>query len=252
MTVSIVIPTHERTDLLARLLGSIARQTYRDYEIIVVDDCSSNRQDYEKINNQFKSIFSQWTLIYNEHNMGAPASRNRGILLAKYPLVALVDDDDEWFPHKLQEQVNFFSKAHPSIGLVYSWAKVVDENHNEIRNMQASWEGRPLRKIFHECFIPSPTVMVRKDAIIHSGLFDTGLSSCQDWDMWLRMLLNGYHCGVVKDFLAYYHKHSGPTIGQSQKAKLGLQTFYRKHFWHLVKQHQFKHIVRYFRLKYEF
>lgn len=90
--------------------------------------------------------------------------------------------------------------------------------------------------------------MVKKQAIIDSGLFDESFPSCQDWDMWTRIIFKGYEVRVCKEFLTYYLKHDGPTIGTSPRAKKGFILYYQKHFTKLILHQEFRHIVRYFKL----
>ncbi|MRS01743.1 glycosyltransferase family 2 protein, partial [bacterium] len=197
MTVSIVIPTYKRPDYLNRLLESIARQTFQGFEVIVVDDNSPNREEYEHVISKFKSIFKEMHFVSNDANRGAPFSRNRGIRLAKYSLIALVDDDDEWLPEKLTRQVALFSNSPENVGIVYTWTDAIIEKGDVVHRYRGEIEGKALKEILRECFIPSPSVMVRKKSIEDAGLFDETLPSCQDWDMWTRILLAGYECRRV-------------------------------------------------------
>ncbi len=228
MTVSIVIPTHERPDFLERLLRSIEKQTYRDFEVIVVDDCSKKKTEYQCVIESFQERFPRLIYVRNETNQGAPFSRNRGIRLAEGELIALVDDDDEWMPQKLEKQVDVFNGSDESLGLVYTWTKAMAKG-KEVFSYQSQHEGNALSQLLRECFIPSPSVMVKRSALIEGGLFDEKMPSCQDWDMWTSILALGYTCGVVKSFQTIYHKHERATIGTSPSAYKGYELYYKKH-----------------------
>ncbi|GAB4227887.1 MAG: glycosyltransferase [Chlamydiales bacterium] len=228
MKVSIVIPTHERPHLLRRLLDSIAFQTYQNYEVIVVDDGSSQKEQYQNLIDEYRHKFSEFRYVRNETSQGAPSARNRGIHLAREEVIALVDDDDEWLPYKLEKQVEVMSQNIPKLGLIYTWTKVVCDGH-VIQEYTPVFEGSPLSALLLECFIPSPSVMLTKQAALDAGLFDPMMPSCQDWDLWLRILKKGYECRVVKSFETIYHKHNGITIGNSSQAKQGYEMFYHKH-----------------------
>ena len=241
MNVSIVIPTFRRPDLLIRLLQSIQEQTYTDYEVIVVDDCSPNRNEYTTVIQQASSLFHEFSFLRNESNQGAPYSRNRGIYQAKYDLVALVDDDDEWLPEKLARQVEIFKRETEHVGLVYTWADVI-ENGERIPLYRSNIEGKCLRQILNTCFIPSPSVMARKQALEDAGFFDERLPSCQDWDMWTRILTKGYEARVVREVLTLYHRQTSNSIGTSKKARTGYSMYYQKHFWSLVQFRQWRHL----------
>lgn len=229
MNISIVIPTYKRTDYLERLLKSIEKQTFKSFEIIVVDDHSPNQEDYQKIIEKYKVVFHEFTFLTNEKNSGAPHSRNRGIKQAKYDLIALVDDDDEWLPNKLQHQVEVFEKDS-DVDIVYTWTDAIDENRKIVHEYRKEIEGNPKYEILKGCFIPSPSVMVRKSKILSTGLFDENLPSCQDWDMWTRMILDGAKVKVVREVDTLYHKHSNGTIGLSKRAYKGFMIYFKKHF----------------------
>ncbi len=236
MKVSIVIPTYKRPDLLERLLESINKQTFKNFEVIVVDDNSPNINEYELVIRKYSELFNEFTFFRNNINSGAPFSRNLGILNAKYDLIALVDDDDEWLESKLFEQVKVFEN-NENVGIVYTWTKVIENGKNLISNYKSEIEGtkNALKGILRECYIPSPSVMLRKKALLKAGLFDITFPSCQDWDMWTRVILLGYECRVVPAFLTIYHKHEQETIGNSPKAILGYKLYYKKHKIHILK-----------------
>lgn len=229
MKVSIVIPTYNRPDLLGRLLESIARQTYKYFEVIVIDDNSPNFDGYQQILNKYRDVFDEFTFLSNETNRGAPYSRNRGILIAKYDLIALVDDDDEWLPIKLKKQVELFDGNDAKLGIVYTWTDSVDDDAHILHRYRGEIEGVALEEILSECFIPSPSVMVSKTAILEAGLFDEDFPSCQDWDMWTRVIAKGYKCSVVKEVVTIYHKHCLESIGLSENALNGYRKYYKKH-----------------------
>ena len=237
MIISIVIPTFERPQYLERLLNSISKQTWQDFEVIVVDDCSEQKNAYLKVIEKFQISLPSLTYMRNTQNQGAPYSRNRGIDEAKGSLIALVDDDDEWMPDKLSLQHALFEKGDDRLGLVYTWTKAM-KNGKVVHQYDSEYCGNSLRELLLECFIPSPSVMVKKQALTDAGCFDTALPSCQDWDMWTRILAKGYTCAVVKSFETLYHKHDGETIGSSPHASKGYELYYQKHMSLYKKYHK--------------
>lgn len=245
--VSIVIPTYNRAELLRNLLKSIKDQSFKNFEVIIVDDNSVDQNKYLDVIHEFKNELNLQYLV-NETGRGAPHSRNRGIKLAKSDLIALVDDDDEWFPNKLEEQVKMFKESSERVGLVYTWTNVVNSDKILLRDQCDEIEGHCEAEILNSCFIPSPSVMLRKKALLDAGLFDENFPSCQDWDMWTRVIFMGYECRVCKSFLTYYYKHEGPSIGTSSRAKNGFKMYYRKHFFKLVRYFKIRHIIRFIRL----
>ena len=235
MKVSIVIPTYKRVDYLDRLLKSIEVQTFKEFEVIVVDDNSPNIIEYEPIIEKYKNIFNEFKFITKKENRGAPHSRNIGIKEAKYDLIALVDDDDEWLPTKLEKQIKIFGASHEKVGLVYTWTDVMDENRTIIHKYRSEIEGNAKKEILKECFIPSPSVMVRKKAIMEAGLFDEQFPSCQDWDMWTRIIMKDYEVKVLKNVVTIYHKHNSGNIGLSKNASNGYKKYYLKNLLNSLK-----------------
>lgn len=229
MKISIVIPTYKRANYLDDLLRSIQTQTFQDFEIIIVDDCSPNQDEYKKVIEKYNSKFKALTFLVNKQNLGACHSRNKGIKKAKYDLIALVDDDDRWLPKKLENQVNMFTQ-YPDTDIIYTWADAVDENGKIIDKYRAEIEGNPKSQILKNCFMPSSSIMVKKQSIVSIGMFDESMPSCQDWDMWTRMILNGAKVKVVKQINTIYQKHNNASIGSNPKLYKGYMIYFRKNF----------------------
>lgn len=233
--ISVIIPTFKRPDLLERLLMSISEQTLQPNEVIVIDDASNMNDAYEVCIEKFKTRIPK--LIYKclENNSGAPHARNVGIQLAKNEWLALVDDDDEWLPEKLEKQWEVVSNSTKQVGLIYTWTKAQGGAGQESYLSTHSITGDARRAILRTNFIMSASVLVRKAAIEDAGLFDELLPSCQDWDMWTRIFINGYHCAVVPEILTIYHRHGGESIGLSIRAKHGYKLFLDKHFLSMLR-----------------
>jgi glycosyltransferase involved in cell wall biosynthesis len=115
--VSVIIPTRNRADLLGRSIRSVLTQSFRDFELIIVDDNSSDNTA------EMVQSFDDDRIIYDrlKGNKGAAGARNRGLSLAKGKYIAFQDDDDEWLPEKLEKQVMVLNKStDPALGIVYS------------------------------------------------------------------------------------------------------------------------------------
>lgn len=225
---SIIIPSHDRAALLVRLLESIGRQTCRDFEVILVDDASLDREAYDRIVQQFGGALPL-RYIRNARNRGAQYSRNCGVEAATGTWLAFVDDDDEWLPRKLERQAQALADAPAQVGLIYAWADAVGADGAPLHTYRSGLRGALMKELCEGCFIPSPTVVVRRAALEKAGKFDEILTSCQDWDMWLRVAEAGYDIEVVPEVLALHHKHGGPSIGTSPRSLLGYYRFYQKH-----------------------
>lgn len=225
---SIVVPSHDRPDLLDRLLGSIRRQTFRDYEVIVVDDASSDEEGYRQVIERH-SVEICLRYIRNPENRGAQHSRNRGVTESTGELVAFVDDDDEWLEHKLERQGHLFERASRRLGLVYSWADAVDEAGTVVHRYRATHRGDVLVPLLDTCFLPSPTIVVTRQALREIGGFDEEMRSCQDWDTWTRIVAAGYEVDVAAEVLAINHKHGRASVGTSPRRLEGFARYYGKH-----------------------
>lgn len=229
MNISIIIPTFNRPKHLERLLKSILSQTYLDYEVIVVNDASQNLSEYEMVINKYKPLFNEFRYFINDKNRGAPFSRNKGIDVSKYDLIAFVDDDDLWLENKIKDQIDLFLESKGEVDLIYCWVDAIDQDDRIKHQYRSEIEGNPKKEILTECFIPSPSVIVKKEFIVKAGMFDENLPSCQDWDLWVRIIFAGARCKGVRQVNAKYCVHQDTSIGKSGKAALGYVMFYKKH-----------------------
>ena len=210
--VSVIITTHNRSPkIVLRAVNSVLCQTYKNIEIIVVDDSSKEyvlRDDVEKI---IRHKAPQILYIKHETNKGSCAARNTGLLYAKGYYVAFLDDDDEWLPQKIEEQIKGFTDDN--IALVYSGITIIDEIN--CLNYNAKFKavkGKAFYPLLKSCFIGSTSnPLIKKECIENVGLFDTKMKSCQDYDLWLRIAMR-YHINYVKMPLIKYHIHENDRI----------------------------------------
>lgn len=242
--ISVVIPTYKRPDSLERLLLSISKQTLLPTEVIIVDDASGMKSEYDACVKKFEHAFKSIQFIELEKNSGAPTVRNTGIKLAQNEWIALVDDDDEWLSEKLEQQWKIASKADEKLGLIYTWTEAVGQKGQKSYKSCHSFRGDVRKQILTTNFIMSASVMIRKSAIIEAGLFDEVLPSCQDWDMWTAIFMKGYTADVVENILTLYHRHGGESIGLSPRAKLGYKLFLDKYFTEIIKRTSLVNILK--------
>jgi glycosyltransferase involved in cell wall biosynthesis len=183
--VSVIIPTYNRAHLLGRAIKSVLNQTYQDFEIIVVDDGSTDNTR-EIIKN-----FSENRIRYYCHkrNKGYPEALNTGLSLTRGKFIAFQDDDDEWFPEKLYRQMMIFNKAEQKIGVVYSgfWKIRNDKKIYVPSSHVVQKEGNIHTELLKGNFIGMPTSIVRRECFDKVGMFDTAISCLQDWELWIRI-----------------------------------------------------------------
>lgn len=200
--VSIILPTYNCARFLSDSLGSVLSQTYDRYEIIVVDDGSTDNT--KEVLNAFLQKIKYIDL---GQNRGLPAARNIGIQSAQGTYIAFLDADDLWLPEKLQTDVEYFTQ-HPDVSMVYSRHMNIDEQGVVLDGgtKRRLPSGNIFIRLFSEQnFIVPSSVVVRKEVFATAGLFDEQLFNCQDWDMWLRIAFYFKVAGINKPLVQYRH-----------------------------------------------
>jgi glycosyltransferase involved in cell wall biosynthesis len=206
--VSVIVPTWNREKLVVRAVRSALAQTYRNIEVIVVDDGSTDGTLAA-----LKELASgdPRLLVVPAGHSGLPAvARNRGIEIARGRYVAFLDSDDEWLPGKLEAQVAQL-EARPGLALTYADAFVEEKG---VRRSTTLLDAYPMRqsRVFGPLvlgnFVPTSTVLARRSALRLAGGFDESrrLRAFEDYDLWLRIALRG-EMGCLREPLAVYHRH---------------------------------------------
>jgi glycosyltransferase involved in cell wall biosynthesis len=205
-TVSVIIPAYNRADYIRETVESVLSQTYSDYEVIVINDGSTDQTE-EALRPWIEdgSIRYVW-----QENQGEAASRNHAMRLAKGKYFAFLDSDDLFLPTKLEKQVAYLD-AHPEVGLVHSSFIKFSENGPDLgfRDM-SPLTGEIYPKIlldWSRLIVPS-TVMVRASVMADVGDFDPNIGWGPDQDMWHR-ITKKYPIGVIPEALSKYRVHPG-------------------------------------------
>ncbi len=213
--VSVVIPTYNRADLLSQSIRSVLAQTYGDFELIVVDDGSTDHTE------QMVKSHQDHRIVYvKQANQERCVARNNGISRAAGDVIAFLDDDDLWFPDTLAAQIAVLDQ-HPEVGLVYSrWVRVDTDNLFPYPlDFACQTDGEIVRGMHDELLvenpIPTPTVAVRKRYIEEAGGFDPSFNLAEDWDLWIRVSALCNFCEVPRP-LAACRVHSGNSVGDSR------------------------------------
>jgi glycosyltransferase involved in cell wall biosynthesis len=193
---SVVIPAFNAQDTLAASMRSVLQQSEPDLELIVVDDGSSD--DTLALARTFTD---RRVTVATQPNAGPAAARNRGISLARAPIVAFLDRDDLLLPSYLRAVKETFA-ADPQADFVYSDAWTFDDATRRVRRQTTAYYQHPpqpppatawemFRELLLRNFIIVP-VAVRRDVIVAAGMFDEKMLAAQDWDMWLRLSAAGH------------------------------------------------------------
>ena len=200
--VSVVIPTHNRLDLLRRALHSVQAQTLPPLETIVIDDGSTDgSQDF--LATEFPTV--RWI---TQSNHGVSHARNQGIKQAKGEWIALLDSDDTWQPNKLEEQNNFLlensdlsfchtDEAWIRHGKPVSHPPYLDKSSENI-----------LKKSLTRCVICPSSALLHRKIFQAVGHFDEKLPVCEDYDLWLRILLQFKTGYLNQKLVTKYGGHS--------------------------------------------
>ncbi|MCK5112372.1 MAG: glycosyltransferase family 2 protein [Thermoplasmatales archaeon] len=219
--VSVIIPTYNRPDFLKKAIKTVLNQTYKNLEILVIDDAST--ADNQKIINNFNDN----RIIYfkNKTRRGASYSRNVGIKNAKGKFIAFLDDDDEWMPEKIEKQVESMEK-HKDVALAICYSLDKRFGHERV--------NKPPEIISHELILKSfnlsstSSYLVRKDAIDEAGGFDILLPSAQEYDLAIRLSKHHKIC-CIPEILMVQHSTEGQISENWNRKIKGLMAIYHKH-----------------------
>jgi glycosyltransferase involved in cell wall biosynthesis len=179
--VSVIIPTYNRCWILKEAIDSVLSQKFSNFEIIVVDDGSTDAT------NELLSIYGDRITTICQKNNGVSAARNAGISHARGGYIAFLDSDDMWLPEKLSCQHDFF-QSHPDAHICQTdeiWIR------NGVRVNPKNRHKKPSGMIFepslHLCLVSPSAVMIKKNLFDAVGLFNESLPACEDYDLWLRI-----------------------------------------------------------------
>lgn len=208
--VSIIVPTYNRRDVIPRAIKSILRQTYSAYEILVVDDGSTD--DTAAVINEMED--SRIRYIALKENKGAAHARNIGIQEAKCDYIAFLDSDDEWMPRKLELQMKKMLNLSEEYGLTYCRMGGMCRDGKNRYTCPAPecpkgiLEGDMFKVLLLQNVIGTPTVLARKACIEQAGGFKENLRCLEDWELFLRISRN-WRIGFVDKLLVEVHKSTG-------------------------------------------
>ncbi|QLG63399.1 glycosyltransferase family 2 protein [Halorarum salinum] len=200
--VSIVIPVYEQPDLLTEALDSVRAQTFNNFEAIVVDDNSDTNIQ------PIVDRYGDWArLIVHDVNEGAAEARNTGIEASHGTYIAFLDADDVWHPTKLEKQYAVFEESNEELGLVYTGFVQKEIDGTEwVRHPEEAGDIY-LKELERDRIHPTSTVMIRRECLDSVGVFDSSLSSRQDYDLWIR-ITEHYDVGYVDDLLVEKREQS--------------------------------------------
>ncbi len=181
--ISTIITAYNCAPYVESAINSALSQTFKDYEIIVVDDCSvdETQQKILKYKNHKKIRY-----FFKKANGGNAHSKNYGINRAKGRYIAFLDGDDIWLPDKLKKQHEIMQK-NPDLGIVYSSFKIINLEGNLIAENKLPNVKKPYPKILLGNFIGLSGALVKKECFDQCGLLNDQIRTHEDWDLWMRI-----------------------------------------------------------------
>jgi len=209
--VSVFIPVHNRAHYIAVAVNSILAQTFEDFELIVVDDGSTDRT--VEVLQRFDD--PRLRVERNPGNLGIPATRNRGLELARGEYIALLDSDDHSYPERLARQVEWLD-ANPDVAQLGTWCSFMDADGamlDKIRRQPLEPEDIHSHLLFH-CPVINRTVMARTEALREIG-YNTEFPRCQDYEMHCRLIERGHRLANIPEVLVCGREHPGRFTGQT-------------------------------------
>ncbi len=221
--VSVIVPIYNpEPAFLEEALDSLYAQSYKDIEVIVVND-GSDRQDFRPLLEKYGPEIR----YHEQENKGVADARNSGIAFSRGEYVGLLDQDDRWHPEKIEKQMILFSRD-PLLDVVIHRVNFIDEE-GAIREQKASRVKEMKRRIRNRDilaellignFIYSPAILIRSACFDKVGGFDSTVDPHDDWDMWLRLAIAGCRFEAIDEELADWRIHPGNTSRNQRRMLL--------------------------------
>lgn len=235
--ISVILPTYNRATSLRWAIDSVLCQTWGDFELIVVDDGSTDHthEVVERVEDERLRFIS-----YPEQR-GASAARNEGINISRGDFIAFQDSDDEWLPEKLERQMETFRRLPEAFGVVYTGFHRItklgrDRTYPTLTARLVDWapfskmklQGNVHFSLLRGNFITTQTVMARRECFDLVGRFDERLPRFQDWDLWLRFS-QLYQFQLIRQSLVRVHSTPGSISNDEDALTRAFEVLLEKH-----------------------
>lgn len=212
--VTVLLPVYNGAPFLREALDSIFAQTFRDFELLVIDDGSTDGSD--RIAESYND--PRLRLVRNGANLGLVTTLNKGLRMAQGEYVARMDADDISLPHRLATQVRFLDR-NPTVGVCGSWVRFIPREFNYVWKLPATSEEIRCRQ-FHGVGVAHPSVMLRKCLFLHHGLFyDPAYAYIEDYELWGRAMQVTQFANI-REVLLHYRVSHGQVCGRHRADQL--------------------------------
>ena len=197
--VSVIIPVYNGERYISEAIDSVLNQTYKDLEIIVVNDGSTDNTV------EILKEYDDKIRCKSQGNKGQASAINEGIKMAKGKYIAYLDADDVCLPERFENQVKYLEE-HPNVGLVYSDCYQIDENGKIQRIIKSQPHDNFV--LLQKNYVPRSAVMHKRECLDEVGLFDERITGSDDWDMWIR-ISEKFEMGYIGKPLVKHRVHGG-------------------------------------------
>jgi len=200
-SMTVIMPTFNVDKFIARAIESMLSQTFKDFELIIIDDASTDgtleiARSYAKKDSRIK-------IVVNEKNLQVATTLNKGIKIAKSQIIARMDPDDISFPERLEKQFTFMKK-HPNIAIVGTNILIINELGELISKREYPDKSNKLKKLmFKYSPFAHPTVMFRKKIFQEFGGYSVSMVPCEDIDLWFK-IGSKYEISNIQEYLLKY------------------------------------------------
>lgn len=222
--ISVIIPAYNQAHYVAQAIQSVLVQTCPDFELIIVDDGSTDATPLI-----IAGIQDPRMRVIRQSNTGLSAARNAGLDQSSAPFVTFLDADDYFLPHKLELLLNFM-ESHPELGLGAGKPRYVDNADNVIPSSKTT----PVPLKLPECLFENPicvsAILLRRTWLKQVGFFDETLRACEDWDLWLRLLAVRCPMAWIEHEVVAYRIHPGQMTSQAERMRSAIFTVLTKFF----------------------
>ena len=215
--VSVLIPVYNGAKYIYEAIDSILCQTYTDFEVVIIDDASTDNT--LNIINEFK--YNKIILKMNDSNIGQAESENIGLNIASGEYIARLDQDDMMVNNRLEKQVQFLDN-HEEVAAVGSQYWCINSIGKTIRRLRwpIGLENNLFSVISGHVPVGDPGVMYRNEVVQNIRGYNQIYEPAEDYDLWLRLYLNGYECDNLDEYLTLYRSHSEQTSIRKQDLQI--------------------------------
>lgn len=223
--VSVIMPAYNVAPYIAEAIDSVLAQTFKDYEIIVINDGSPDTTELERVLEPYR----EHIVYLKQDNRGAAAARNTGMYVARGEFIAFLDADDWWLKDFLRSQIEFI-KHHPRCDLVYADAMIFGDSPLSGRTFMQTSPSRGEvtfeKLITARCNVITSGVLARRQMIMDVGMFDEELLRAHDFDLWLRVVRHGGRIAYQKKVLLNYRGRADSLSGDAiQRVERELEAY---------------------------